>query len=127
LQVTLQLPAAGASPAASPGAAQRALGALNRAEDAAAGQLQDAPRATGERLHHNFLTVLETVQQHDAHLLAEKELGFVAAYKVGWGCMSTAWLQNTDGVASCGVWQPAAMLSRPTEYVHLLVKWLVTC
>ena len=69
-------------PAASPGVAGRVTAALARAEAAAATQLQQAPRATGERLHANFLAVLDTVQQHDSHLLADLETGFIAAYKV---------------------------------------------
>ncbi len=37
---------------------------------------------TGARLRANFLTVLETVLQHDSHLLDEAELGFAAAFQV---------------------------------------------
>lgn len=71
-----------AAPAASPGAAGRAAAMLRRAEAAAAAQLAQQPQATGERLHSNFLTVLDTVERHDAHLLAETELGFISTYKV---------------------------------------------
>jgi hypothetical protein len=86
-QVTL-LPAA---PGASPGAARRTASALDRAEAAAAAQLAAAPRATGERLHANFLSLLDTVQQHDGHLLAEPETALIQAYKVmirGWRASS---------------------------------------
>lgn len=77
LQIALRPPA----PGASPGAAGRLAAALGRAEAAAASQLQQPPQASGERLHSNFLTVLQIVQQHDAHLLADLETGFVATYK----------------------------------------------
>lgn len=79
LQISLQQPG---GPGPSPGAAARVAAALGRAAAAAATQLQQQPQAMGERLHHNFLTVLDTVQHHDGHLLAQEETGFIAAYKV---------------------------------------------
>lgn len=72
-----------ALPSASPGGAGRAAAALSRAEAAAKSHLQQAPQATGERLRTNFLTVMDTVQQHDGHLLAQLETDFISAYKVG--------------------------------------------
>ncbi|KAI7839720.1 hypothetical protein COHA_006524 [Chlorella ohadii] len=70
-----------AAPGASPRAAGRLNAALGRAQDAAAAHVQAGPQATGERLHANFLAVLQTVQQHDSHLLDELETSFIAAYK----------------------------------------------
>lgn len=72
-----------AAPGASPRAAGRLNATLGRAQDAAAAHVQAGPQATGERLHANFLAVLQTVQQHDSHLLDELETSFIAAYKVG--------------------------------------------
>ena len=72
----------GSSAAAAAAGADQLAAALGKAEAAAATHLQQAPQATGERLHHNFLQILGTVQQHDSHLLVELELEFIAAYKV---------------------------------------------
>ena len=81
--------AAGAGPGSGRGRAARTAGAsaamaaaLDRAERAAAAALEALPRATGERLHLNFLTILEHVQRHEGHLLLPKEEGrFIAAYQ----------------------------------------------
>lgn len=84
-QTALQVALQPAAPGASPRAAGRITAALGRAQDAAAAHVQAGPQATGERLHANFLAVLQTVEQHDSHLLAELETGFITAYKVGFG------------------------------------------
>ncbi|PRW59254.1 fanconi-associated nuclease 1-like protein isoform X1 [Chlorella sorokiniana] len=81
LLVELQVALQPIAPGASPRAASRVTAALSRAQDAAAAHVQAGPQATGERLHANFLAVLQTVQQHDSHLLAELETRFIAAYK----------------------------------------------
>ncbi|KAI3439047.1 hypothetical protein D9Q98_001457 [Chlorella vulgaris] len=81
LLVQVQVAMQPALPSASPGGAGRAAAALSRAEAAAKSHLQQAPQATGERLRTNFLTVMDTVQQHDGHLLAQLETDFISAYK----------------------------------------------
>lgn len=96
-QVALQ-PAA---PGASPRGADRVTAALGRAQDAAAAHVQAGPQATGERLRANFLAVLQTVQQHDTHLLAELETGFITAYKVGSAGASTSGSADHWLAASC--------------------------
>ena len=84
-------------PSASPSAAGRLAAALGRAEAAAGAQVQAGPQATGERLHSNFVAVLNTVEQHDGHLLADLERDFMAAYRVR---AAVRWVQHAPACSA---------------------------
>ena len=100
----------GASPskAAAGPLAAKAAAALDRAAAAAAEQLAAQPRATGEKLHENFLTLLAHVRQQDGNLLADDEEGrFIAAYEVRALLLVLSCLGAVHGGGRA--WQPAWM------------------
>ena len=79
----------GGAPAPAVVAATAVAAALGATAAAAASHLSNQRVATGERLHLNFLTLLEHVERHDGHLLACQERRFVVAYRV---CGGEGWL-----------------------------------
>ncbi|GAB4815648.1 hypothetical protein N2152v2_002694 [Parachlorella kessleri] len=80
LQVTLRGPPLSPSPKARP----KLEATVQRAQQAAAEHAQRQGAGgltTGSRLRANFLTVMDTVLEHDAHLLDGAELGFADAFR----------------------------------------------